>query len=862
MNKTCIIIALFCWLGIGPATAYHAAEKLQLSFITRNARDHSLLSNVVCRVFSEKGVLYTYAISNHEGKLTVSLHDDKDVIEFSYVGFGTVRKAASTYSKTQLNVVELTEKSEVLKEIVIKSAPITARNDTISYHVSAFQKQGDVHLEDILKKLPGIKVAENGAVSYQGKAINKFYIEGKDLLGNSYAQATKNMPVDAIATIEVLENHQPIKMLRGRQFSEHPALNIKIKKKNQWKPFGEVEGGVGVDGNRWNNRLFLTQIFQKNQFLLSAKMNNVGVNLADETKEHIHLSDLYAYEALPRPALSTTENLEALPAERYIQNKAYVAGVNALTQLSKEATLRVNVLLNKDHTHHSHYTHYLYGGDHPVELHEASGYENKMTSIQPIVKYELNSSKTFIADELKFLIQRNTANRVLTNNNIPVTEDIKNRPTYLQNSLNATFSIGQQLIQTKSFIRYFQRDEDLYTASDSSSLYRVEEQLATRSFMAKHSLASSFPLWGNTLLLDVQMYYRDNAYDYAQLSQTNRKFRMGLSPKYAIRWGGRNFTSVELPVEWLSVSLRISSIGGRKDRKIFLISPKIYTEYHLSHYWRVHLSASVGAEDVLLPFYTSQTYRTSYRNEYIPHQEVYVDWSRMGTIGVNYKNLATMFFANVLLSYSKNKREYYTHYQYSDSLTTVTLRAEDNDYKHLLFHASVDKSFTEAGLSVKSEVQYSRTSYLMAQSLLSFYNTSHIIGANVELLYQKLHWLKFTMGVNGMLHWEKNELYTSDRLKTLILHPSLSLFPTAALGIHTKYYHHVNEISRSQYRTCGLWDVEASYKVSKLWEIGLSVTNLLNTTSYDLTQNNGLNTFTSSTPIRGRECLVKVLWRI
>ena len=139
-------------------------------------------------------------------------------------------------------------------------------------------------MEDVLKKLPGIKVAENGSVTYQGKAINKFYIEGKDLLGSSYNQATRNMPIDAVSDVEVYENHQPVKMLQNKQFSDRAALNIKLKNGYKSRPFGEIEGGIGGKPTIWNNRIFLTQILGKSQLLVSGKMNNTGADLSDETQ--------------------------------------------------------------------------------------------------------------------------------------------------------------------------------------------------------------------------------------------------------------------------------------------------------------------------------------------------------------------------------------------------------------------------------------------------------------------------------------------------------------------------------------------------------------------------------------------------
>ena len=57
--------------------------------------------------------------------------------------------------------------------------------------------------------MPGIEVADNGAIRYKGRPINKFNIEGQDLLGNQYNQATRNMPADAVATVQVMEDDSP-----------------------------------------------------------------------------------------------------------------------------------------------------------------------------------------------------------------------------------------------------------------------------------------------------------------------------------------------------------------------------------------------------------------------------------------------------------------------------------------------------------------------------------------------------------------------------------------------------------------------------------------------------------------------------
>ena len=65
-----------------------------------------------------------------------------------------------------------------LKEVVVKSRKIYSHGDTINYNVGSFLSQSDQSIADVLKKMPGITVSDAGQVSYQGKPIKNFYIEG------------------------------------------------------------------------------------------------------------------------------------------------------------------------------------------------------------------------------------------------------------------------------------------------------------------------------------------------------------------------------------------------------------------------------------------------------------------------------------------------------------------------------------------------------------------------------------------------------------------------------------------------------------------------------------------------------------
>ena len=78
--------------------------------------------------------------------------------------------------------------------------------------------------------MPGIEVETGGQILYQGMPINKFYVEGLDLMESRYTLVSKNLPKGSVTTVEILENHQPMRMLQDKVVSQQAALNLKIKK--------------------------------------------------------------------------------------------------------------------------------------------------------------------------------------------------------------------------------------------------------------------------------------------------------------------------------------------------------------------------------------------------------------------------------------------------------------------------------------------------------------------------------------------------------------------------------------------------------------------------------------------------------
>ena len=847
-----------CVCGLQSAYPQKHTDAISLSFEIKDSTTLEPLVGVTCRVFSSSGKFCSYGISDKNGLVKLQPHLN-DWLEFSFLGYEKQRINISSNQSPRIHIVFMKPSTVALREVQIKAPPISARNDTLVYRVSAFTKAGDRHLEDVLKRLPGVKVSANGTVSIQGKAINKFYIEGMDLMGNNYNQVTQNMPIDAVTSVEVLENHQPVKILQGKQLSDKAALNIKIDKSHKSRPFGELEGGLGLSPTRWDNRAFVTHIANKSQLLLSGKMNNTGNDLSEETTEHIDVTDLEAFEPITSPLLTTDLVQEQLPQNRYLYNKSYAGGVNFLRKLSDNSTLRFNTQLYEDHSSRNNSIEYIFGGFHPLSLREDASMKKKDFTIVPILKYELNSANTFVSDELRVSVSKKSAITAILSNESSINETVKTHPSYIQNYFSSSFPVGNTILQAKSLIRYFDRTESLNDISDSTIIYNCSNRYAFKSFVAKGTLSTKFLLFRNYLDLGVKAYYHNNSYDYNGNTH-HQDLNVIFSPSYYVKYGKRSGLTIALPIGCMYARL-LPINESIKNRGFFSFSPEISINHVFSDELSLGFSASIGNSNDTKPFYSPDFLRIGYRTVYLYDSNLYKNTDYLLSLRLKYRNLASMFFSNLSVSYSNGKRESYFHYDYTDSLNIIRQMQGENNYKTFIINGMADKTFVDAGLSLKTEITYNQNSYLLSQSSELMNNKSHVLSAMVSSTFHKYKWLKLILDATGTLFWEKNSYHDSETLSSVNANASIYLFPFKGFEIKLKCQSLTNEISESHYKSLTLFDASMHYKINKTWEIGLTGTNLLNRKLYSVTQNSGLNSYNTLLPLRGREVMAKLLLR-
>ena len=121
----------------------------------------------------------------------------------------------SLSGQTRKENLDSVVKSLKLKEVVVSARKIKQRGDTISYSAATYRSKNDRTLSDLLRKMPGLEVREDGQVTYNGQWVKELYIEGMNMLGDNYGVATNNIDAKSIGTVQVMENHQSVKILQG-----------------------------------------------------------------------------------------------------------------------------------------------------------------------------------------------------------------------------------------------------------------------------------------------------------------------------------------------------------------------------------------------------------------------------------------------------------------------------------------------------------------------------------------------------------------------------------------------------------------------------------------------------------------------
>lgn len=835
--------------------AYAMAQGGKTAFTgTVTDSEGKTVGNVTCKLLDGKDSLLAYSLTRSDGSYRLKAVDGGRQIEFAFLGYETLRVPLQE-GKTRYDA-HLQRAAVELDNVTVTADPITRRKDTLLYNVDAFRQEQDRSIEDVLKRMPGIEVSDNGQISYQGKAINKVNIEGLDLMGAQYNQATQNMPAEAVAQVQVMERNQPIKALEGKVSNDRATLNLKLKKGYKARPFGEVEGGIGGSPTTWDNHLTAININKKNQLMLTGRMNNCGTSLEGMTRSMDYYTGMYTMEPLPRPFLySPTVQTPPVSQLYYLRNKSYYAGLNYLHAFTPEQTLRLNLLyyrdssLNRDSTANRYTT-----GEDTVSIFENNDIRDKRELIKGALRYELNSKRLYLTDEAQASLGTgNVLNRGGSNLGA-LQESVRRRLYDVQNVLEATVNTNTLLLDVSSIVRFYGSRERLgVTASGDGTASTVR----LRNLFTRNRIGTNIGILGGSLSLGYIMEYKRYETSDSNLGgdMEGSYWLHTLESQYEYPLPDGNVT-LTLPVEYISYQYPRSGVKTLKA----MFSPMLDIDYKLGT--MTSFDASVGiirnADTQAVPF--TGAMQNNYRTLTLGTDSIPFSRTTKADVRLSWLNTVSMLSWNIYAGWQQTKQDLYYSYLYAGDLTLIAPIWHDNRHTSLSAAANIKKVWRSTRLTLKGSAMYSYNKALATQNGTEGYIRYSAASAQIGASWDKLNWMTADLVCAGNITWKRHDVFspTSNVLKNAYCSLRLDFMPTARLRIYADAAGTTCEITHGLYSTDFFINAGARLEVMKMLSLTLSAVNLLNRKSYEISSYQGANYRYLRIPLRGCTMMISL----
>jgi hypothetical protein len=278
MRKTLLLLLSVCFATLLLGQKNGTVKGMAFDTISKQP-----VSGATVTVLERKdSSLVTFTMTGNDGRFELKGLANGDYrIMISHVNYYNSNKYVSLSDNNrtvELGNLVMNDKTKVLEEVVLASEapPVTLINDTIQYNAGSFKTQPNATVEQLLKKLPGIKVEKDGTIKAQGEKVTKVLVDGKEFFGNDPKVATKNLPADAVDKVQVYDKQSDQAQLTGFEDGNYEkTINLKLKKDKKKGMFGKVNAGAG-NKERYEGKFNLNSFKGARQFSAIGMGNNTN----------------------------------------------------------------------------------------------------------------------------------------------------------------------------------------------------------------------------------------------------------------------------------------------------------------------------------------------------------------------------------------------------------------------------------------------------------------------------------------------------------------------------------------------------------------------------------------------------------
>lgn len=249
---------------------------------------------MVVALAREDSTLVQYTHSNRDGNFSLErLPAGEYILQIMLIGYETIRQdftiADDDHDAGQVKMAVLAVEMDPLV-VSIEHVPFINHLDTLSYNAAAFATPPNATVEDLLRRLPGIQVEDDGSITAQGETVQNVLVDGREFFGGDGTIATRNLPADAIRQVDVYDKQSDMAEFTGMaDGNEERTLDLKLREEARVGYFGRANGAFGSDVNtqpriggtsaddgRYDGFLNLNRFSPSGQYALILNANNVN----------------------------------------------------------------------------------------------------------------------------------------------------------------------------------------------------------------------------------------------------------------------------------------------------------------------------------------------------------------------------------------------------------------------------------------------------------------------------------------------------------------------------------------------------------------------------------------------------------
>lgn len=799
--------------------AYTLQAQTRITGTVADSNGKALEGIAVTVVAIESSTTLAYAISAADGAFDLALNPLADSVKIVARALSYGEQSFIVANKSQRVDFRLQPQQITLKEVSVRASPITKSNDTISYHVAAFVDKKDRAIADVLRKLPGIEVEHSGRILYEGKPIQKFYIEGLDLLEGRYNLASKNLPAGAVTSVQVLENHQPVRILDSLVTSYSTSLNLQLKNPVTTTGAAEVGAGSGYSPLLWHAKVTPMLFTQKQQMLASYQADNTGYDAAadlktltidelrDQAESNTSKQDLLRIREMSPPQFSSN---------RYLFNNVHLASINYLLKLRQDVQLRVNASYLNDYQIQEGMTQSVfYFPDDTVRLTETKHNSLFFNSAQASFSLLKNTKKNYFENVLKLSGFRDTQRGSIGTAGRNITQHLHNPYYAVSNKMETIRPVGRQLVSFSSAIAYSSTPQRLQVSpgqftellNNGAAYDELEQQINLTAFYAHHaaSITKGIRRWTFSPKLGFQVQSQRLESDLVKLQLRGEMEPQSLFQNN-LHWESRRYygqldvgykakhweMTTKVPLSLRSFALQDKPLERGQELNSVTLEPNLSFRYNISPLWRarasVRLANQFGSIRQMNYTYVLKDYRNLQLND-TPLRE---GLSRDYSLGLAYSNSLKSLFAH--LNYSFNTTEsnltYQNALQESGALIVKALNHPSTALSHSVgLRASKYLSSLGATLGAGTNLYLSQREQILNHRLAKVENQQ--LAFNLSASASVTEWLGFDY--RSVFSILKNSIEANARSSQVAQqehHTGINIYPAERnyIGLTAAYY--------------------------------------------------------------------------